>query len=168
MQRVAIIGSCGAGKTTLAKSLGERLDLPVIHLDAHYWQPGWQATDADEWQKIQQKLVKGDRWIIDGNYGSTMDIRLTAADAIVWLDFSRYLCLWRVFKRSLQHFGRVRSDMADGCPERLNWEFLRYVWNFSQLHRPKIVGKLARHQTDKQIIILRNAHQVSNWLKQTM
>ncbi len=100
MQRVAIIGSCGAGKTTLAKSLGERLDLPVIHLDAHYWQPGWQATDADEWQKIQQKLVKGDRWIIDGNYGSTMDIRLTAADTIVWLDFSRYLCLWRVFKRS--------------------------------------------------------------------
>ena len=166
MQRVAIVGICGAGKSTLARSLGHKLDLPVIHLDAYYWQSGWQETDSDTWQKIQQELIEGDRWIIDGNYGSTLDIRLAAADTIIWLDFNRYLCLWRVIKRYLQYPGKVRPDMAAGCPERLNWQFLQYVWNFSRLHRPKIVTKLAKYQTDKQIIVLRNPSQVLNLLQQ--
>ena len=165
MQRVAIIGSCGAGKSTLAQSLGEQLKLPVVHLDTHYWQPGWQEPDRDRWQEIHQELVKSDRWIIDGNYGNTLDIRLAAADTIIWLDFNRYLCLWRVFKRSFQYLGKVRPDMAAGCPERFNWEFIRYVWNFSKLHRAKILDKLEKY-ADKQIIILQNPRQVLNLLQQ--
>ena len=167
MQRVAIIGSCGAGKSTLAQSLGNKLKLPVVHLDAHYWQPGWQETDREQWQEIQQKLVKGDRWIIDGNYGNTFDIRASAADTIIWLDFNRYLCLWRVFKRSFQHFGRVRPDMAAGCPEQFNWEFLLYIWNFPRLHRLKIINKLTKYRGNKQIIILQNPLQVLDLLKRT-
>ncbi|MBE9043018.1 DNA topology modulation protein [Pleurocapsales cyanobacterium LEGE 10410] len=165
MQRVAVIGTCGAGKSTLARSLGQNLDLPVIHLDAYYWQPGWQETDPDTWQEIHRELIKGDRWIIDGNYGNTMDIRLAAADTIIWLDFNRYLCLWRVFQRYLQHPGKVRPDMAAGCPERLNWEFMHYVWNFPKLHRPKIVDKLTEYQEDKQIIVLQNPRQVLDLLQ---
>lgn len=165
MQRVAIIGSCGAGKSTLARSLGKKLNLPVIHLDAYYWQPGWQETNPDRWRERQQELSKGDRWIIDGNYGGTMDIRLTAADTIVWLDFKRYICLWRVFQRYLQYQGKVRPDMAAGCAERWNWEFMQYVWNFPKLHRPKIVDKLTEYQEDKQIIILQNSRQVLDWLQ---
>ena len=167
MQRVAIIGSCGAGKSTLAQSLGKKLKLPVVHLDAYYWQAGWLETEADKWQQVHQELVKEARWIIDGNYGSTMDIRLTAADTIIWLDFNRYLCLWGVVKRYLEYPGKVRPDMAAGCPERLNWEFLQYVWNFSKLHRSRITDKLEKYQGSKQIIILQNHRQVLNLLQQT-
>ncbi|MEM8721135.1 MAG: DNA topology modulation protein [Cyanobacteria bacterium P01_G01_bin.39] len=160
MQRLAIIGSCGAGKSTLARTLGNKLNLPVIHLDTYYWHPGWQSTDANHWIEIHQKLVKGDHWIIDGNYGNTMDIRLERADTIIWLDFNRYLCLWRVLKRYMQYPGKVRPDMAEECPERLNWDFFMYVWNFPQLHRSRIIDKLAKYQTDKQIIVLQNPRQV--------
>ncbi len=164
MQRVAIIGSCGAGKSTLARSLGEKLSLPIIHLDAYYWRSRWQEIDSAKWLKIQQELVEGDRWIIDGNYGNTMDVRFAVADTIIWLDFNRYLCLWRVFQRYLQYAGKIRPDMAAGCPERLNWEFLQYVWNFPKLHRMIIINKLAK-QASKQIIILQNPGQVLNLLK---
>ena len=165
MQRAAIIGSCGAGKSTLARTLGEKLNLPVIHLDAYYWQPGWQETEARRWHQIQQELIKGDRWIIDGNYGNTMDVRLAAADTIIWLDFNRYVCLGRVIKRYLQYFGKTRPDMAAKCPERLNYEFLQYVWNFPKIHRPKIASKLAQDRGNKQIVILQSPHQVSNLLQ---
>jgi hypothetical protein len=105
-------------------------DLPVIHLDAYYWQSGWQENDPQQWLQIQQELIQCDRWIIDGNYGNTMDIRLAVADTVIWLDFNRYLCLWRVCKRYLKYPGKTRPDMAANCPERLTREFLQYVWNF--------------------------------------
>lgn len=132
MQRVAIIGSCGAGKSTLARSLGEKLSLPIIHLDSYYWRSQWQEIDSAKWLEIQQELVKGDRWIIDGNYASTLDMRLAAADTVIWLDFSRYLCLWRVFQRYLQYAGKVRPDMATECPEKLNWEIFTVCVELSQ------------------------------------
>ena len=165
MQKIAIIGSCGAGKSTLARSLGAKLNLPIIHLDAYYWKSGWQETEPDRWLKVQQELMKGDRWIIDGNYGGTMNIRLAAADTVIWLDFNRYICLNRILKRNLQYFGRTRPDLAANCPERLNWEFLVYVWNFPQLHRPKIIEKIAPYRDSKQIIILQNPRQVLDLLQ---
>lgn len=168
MQRIVVIGSCGAGKSTLARTLGEKLALPVIHLDSYYWQEGWIETERSEWINIQQKLIKGDRWIIDGNYSNTLEIRLKAADAIIWLDFSRRLCLWRVVTRYIKYRGRVRPDMAAGCQEKLNLEFLQYVWNFPTQGRTKILGKLAKYRDFKQIIILSNPRQVSDFLKQSL
>ncbi|NJK56575.1 MAG: DNA topology modulation protein [Pleurocapsa sp. SU_5_0] len=166
-QKIAIIGSCGAGKSTLAVNLGKKLDLPVIHLDAYYWQSGWQETNTQQWLQIQEKLIKNNRWIIDGNYGNTMDIRLAAADTVIWLDFNRYLCLWRVFQRYLKYPGKTRPDMAVNCPERLTGEFIEYVWNFPQVHRSRITDKLAQYQQqeNKQIIILQNPHQVIDLLE---
>lgn len=168
MQKVAIIGSCGAGKSTLAVNLGKELDLPVIHLDSYYWQSGWQETDAQAWRQIQQELINGKSWIIDGNYGNTLDIRLAAADTIIWLDFNRYLCLWRVFQRYLKYSGKTRPDMAANCPERLTKEFMQYVWSFPQVHRSKITNRLVKYrkQENKQVIILQNPSQVLDLLEQ--
>ena len=162
MKRIAIIGSSGAGKSTLARSLSKKLKLPIIHLDAYYWQPGWRETDAKQWLETQQELVKSDRWIIDGTYGGSLNIRLAAADTIIWLDFNRYLCLSRILKRYLQYPGKTRLDMAQGCPERLNLEFFKYVWDFPRLQRPKIQAKLNKYDREKQIIILQNPRQVLN------
>ncbi len=166
MQRIAIIGCCGAGKSTLSNQLGLKLDLPIIHLDAYYWQPGWLETSTTEWITKQQSLIKKERWIIDGNYLQTMDIRLQAADTIILLDFPRILCLWRVVRRYLRYRGTVRSDMADGCVERLNWDFLLYVWNFAHSQRRSILSKIRPYQSYKQVMIFYHPQQVNSFLSQ--
>ncbi|MGV2827483.1 DNA topology modulation protein [Myxosarcina sp. GI1(2024)] len=166
MQRITILGSCGAGKSTLARILGVKLSLPVIHLDSYYWQEGWVETERTDWINIQQHLIQGDRWIIDGNYSNTLEMRLKAADTIIWLDFPRGLCLWRVITRYLKYRGRVRQDMAAGCEERLNLEFLQYVWNFPARKRAEILARLEKYRNFKQVIILPNPHRVSDFLEQ--
>ena len=108
------------------------LDLPVIHLDAHYWLPGWMEPQLDVWRERVRQLVLGETWIIDGNYSDTFDLRLTVADTIVFLDVPRHICLSRVIVRSLRSFGRIRPDMAPGCRERLDGAFLRWVWTYPE------------------------------------
>ncbi|GAB4534881.1 MAG: DNA topology modulation protein [Pleurocapsa sp.] len=166
MQRIAIIGCCGSGKSTLAVKLGLKLNLPVIHLDSYYWKAGWIESSEEEWIDKQKLLVKRDRWIIDGNYLNTMDIRLEAADTVILLDFSRWLCLWRIGQRYLHHRGKVRSDMADGCIERFNMDFLWYVWNFANNQKESILSKLELYKYGKQIIILKNTQQLKDFLSE--
>lgn len=88
------------------------------------------------------QLVAGDRWLIDGNYGGTLDLRLAAADAVVFLDTPRLRCLVRIVRRALKHRGRSRDDMTPGCPERLTWEFVRWVWSYPATRRPRILSEL--------------------------
>src|SRR5688572_4725457 len=97
MRRVLIIGSAGAGKSTLAQQLGAIVGLPVIHLDAHYWNAGWKETPQEEWKQRVAELLRRDAWIMDGNYGSTLRERVEAADTVILLDLSRVRCLYRVF-----------------------------------------------------------------------
>src|SRR4051812_11836598 len=98
MRRVVVIGSGGAGKSTLARRIGERLGLPVIHLDAEHWQSGWIEPSKEEWARRVSELVKADAWVIDGNYGGTMDSRLAACDTAIFLDLPRSLCVVRVVR----------------------------------------------------------------------
>jgi len=136
MKRIAIIGPGRAGKSTLARQLGDRLGLPVIHLDAHYWHEGWTETPKDVWEQAVRELTRREAWILDGNYGGTMDIRLAAADTIIFLDLPPLLCLWRVGTRQIRYRGRTRPDMGPGCPERLTSFFLKYIWNYRRDRRP--------------------------------
>ncbi len=143
MQRVLVIGSPGAGKSTFARALANRIALPLIHLDAEYHLPGWIERDEDEWRARLETLVAGERWIIDGNYGGSMDFRLSRADTAILLDYSVLVCLWRVLKRIVTLRGRVRPDAAPGCPERLDWEFLGYVAAFRTAKTPALERRLA-------------------------
>jgi adenylate kinase family enzyme len=151
--KIAIIGSGGAGKSTLARKLGHILKIPVYHLDKYYWHPGWVSTPGEEWTEFQQKMVLEDHWIIDGNYGSTMDIRLKAADTIIYLDYPPLLAILRAIKRRIQYHGRTRPDLNEGCPESFDWQFFKWIWTFRKLRRPGILKLLEDHRDKKTIII---------------
>jgi len=142
MRRVLVIGSPGAGKSTLAAGIASRTGLPLIHLDAHYWRPGWIETGKEEWAERVNLLASGDDWVMDGNHGGTLALRLARADTVLWLDFPVWLCLVRIVGRALRYRGRVRPDMAEGCPERLSLEFFFYTARFPWDGRRRIVEKL--------------------------
>ena len=114
MQRVLVIGSGGAGKSAFAVRLGQATGLPVIHLDAAYWKPGWREPSKDAWAARVTQLLAGEHWIMDGNYGGTLEQRLAACDTVVFLDMPRLLCIWRVLKRFVQYRGRTRPDVTAG------------------------------------------------------
>ncbi len=138
MRRVVIIGCSGAGKSTLARRLGERTGLPVVHLDREYWRPGWVEPARDDWRARVAGLAAGESWIIDGQYGGTLELRLARADTLIFLDLAMPVCLLRVLRRTLSGYGRTRAEMSPGCPERFDWPFLKYVWNYRRSHRPKM------------------------------
>lgn len=142
MERVLVIGSPGAGKSTLATAIARRTGLPLIHLDRHHWRSGWVEADKAEWEIEVAALIAGERWVIDGNYGGTLAARLARADTAIWLDYPVWLCIWRVFRRAIHYRGRTRPDMAEGCPEQLNWEFLVYTARFPWTGRKRILAKL--------------------------
>lgn len=143
MKRVLVIGSCGSGKSTLSRRLHERTGLPLVHLDRHYWKPGWVEPAKDEWRSKVSELISEDSWILDGNYGGTMEMRLKRADTVIWLDLSRYLCVLRVLKRTFVPGYRSRIDLAEGCSERFEFDFLKYVWNFPRDKNPLLEKRIA-------------------------
>jgi adenylate kinase family enzyme len=167
MKRVLVIGSGGAGKSTFARRLGERLGLPVIHLDRLYWRPGWVETPEDEWRRKVEELCAGESWVMDGNYSGTLDVRLAACDTVVFLDLPRTLCLWRVLKRAIIYWGASRPDVAEGCHENLNMEFFLWVWNYPRRSRPKVLSRLEEYGRDKQIVILLSSAEVEKFLEET-
>lgn len=164
MRRIAIIGSAGTGKSTLARGLGELTGLSVVHLDALYWGPGWIATPDEEWDAVVKEIASQEKWIIDGNYGRTMGPRLERADTVVFLDFPRVVCLWRVFRRWLRYRGRSRPDLAPGCPEQLSWEFVRRIWFYPKRSRPRVLERIEGHSADTEVIMLRSQKEIDRFL----
>lgn len=163
MQKIIIIGCCGSGKTTLAKDLAKKLDLPLIHLDKINWHGNWQTISKEEFDSILQEEVQKDKWIIDGNYNRTIPLRLKNCDTVIYLDFPIVLSLCGVMQRVMCNYGKTRDDMGGNCPERFDWEFIKFVLSFNRKHRKKYYS-LLEAETDKNIIILRNRHQVKKFL----
>jgi len=164
LQRILVIGSGGSGKTTFARRLAERTRLPLIHLDALFWRPGWDPTPAAQWRAKIDELVRRETWIMDGNYGGTLDIRLAACDTIVFLDVSRLVCLWRVLRRQLQHAGENRAELSAGCPERLTWEFVKWIWTYPARRRGSILRRLKKLEPHKRVHVLRTTGEMDRFL----
>ena len=165
MKRVMVVGCCGAGKSTFSNKLGKLKGLEVIHLDQYYWKPNWTESSPDEWAKIVDTLSQNHQWIMDGNYGGTMDIRIKRADTIIYLDYPTIKCLWRITKRILKYKGKSRPDMSDGCHERFDFEFYHYVATFNLVRRKRMLKKLESLKDRKQIHILQNDQEVDDYLK---
>ncbi len=165
MKRIMIIGSGGAGKSTLARQLGERLQLDVYHLDALMWKPGWVMASREERISIQQQLVKKDEWIIDGNFGNTLDLRLQAADTVILIDLPRIVCIYRVLKRVARYRGTTRPDMGASCEEKLDFAFLKWVWNFPNIQRLQLLQQIEQHPTKLNLIHLKSPRAVKNLIQ---
>jgi adenylate kinase family enzyme len=164
MKRIIIIGCGGAGKSTLARQLGEKLDLPVVHLDKLFWRPGWVQVSQEEFDRLHREELAKEKWIMDGNFNRTIPERVERCDTIIYLDFSRFACLRGVLKRVLTTYGTVRPDMGDGCPERMDLEFLKWVWNYNKDKRERNY-RLLNEAKHAQVIVLKNRRAVKGFLK---
>lgn len=165
MKKISIIGSGGSGKSTLAKKLGTTLNIKVYHLDSLFWKPNWLETEHGEWRDLQESLCVKDAWIMDGNYGGTMDVRLKHSDTVIFLDINRIICLYRVMWRTIMSYRRTRPDMAEGCKERFDFGFLRYIWDYPSTRQAKIIALLESLPSPKRVIILRSSTEVEKFLK---
>ena len=164
MQRILIIGNAGAGKSTFARALSLKLDLPLVHLDKLFWRGDWETVSRDEFDRLLQAALEKPQWIIDGNFSRTMDARLAKCDTIIYLDYSRWVCLWGMFQRVILNRGKVRPDMAEGCPERFDLDFLKWVWNFNKKHRENTY-RLLNETAGVETIVLKNRRAVKLFLK---
>lgn len=164
-QRVVVIGPSGAGKSTFARRLGAITGLPVTHIDQLFWQPGWVQTPANDYVQRLTDVVARERWIIEGVNSSTLDLRLPRTDLVVWLHRGRTACLWRVARRVASSYGRVRPDMAPGCPEGLpDRGFLTYIWTYPDRIAPRIAAAIERHGMAAQTVHLDSDRAAQVWL----
>jgi len=166
MRRILIVGNSGGGKSTLARRLGEKLSLPVIHLDVIFWKPGWVEIGADLFRAEVTRAVQAPAWICDGNFSGTWDIRMPAADTIVWLQQPRWLCLARAVWRVVSYRGRrTRPDMAPGCDEKFDLKFYRYILTYDAKVAPRLETALVEFGQHARVVRLRSDAEVASFLE---
>jgi adenylate kinase family enzyme len=164
-RRIIILGPSGAGKSTLARIIGKRLSIPVVHLDAINWLPGWVQADVPTFRKRLTEFASQDAWVMDGNYSSHLDIRMPRTEAVIWLDLPRYVYFPRAVWRSIKNYGREREDVGPGNRERFEWSFFRnWVWTYPKRSRAQHAELLANLPTAVRCIILRSRNDVGKFI----
>jgi adenylate kinase family enzyme len=156
MQRIAIVGCSGGGKSTLARALGERLGLPIVHMDTLFWLPGWTESDHDEFRARVDEAALDDRWVMDGGFITHSKARFVRADTVIWIELPIWLCLMRAIWRMMTHFGRSRANLAPGCPERFDLAFYRYIWNWDRDTRPRMQAAIDAWAPDARLVRLKS------------
>lgn len=156
MKKIMILGSAGAGKSTLARRIGTIIGIEVYHLDRFFWQKNWIPITQEELYKKVKSIVAKDSWIIDGNYSKSMDIRFNNADMIIFLDMPLWLCLWRVIIRRFKYSNKQRSDMGEECKEKIDWEFVKWIINYHKNKKQKLYKKLNQLSDEKRVYIIKN------------
>ena len=164
MERIVIIGCSGSGKSTLACRLGKKRNLPIVHLDRLFWKPGWQESTAEEFDKILAAELEKDQWIMDGNFNRTIPQRIAKCDTVIYLDYNRFVCLWGVICRVIKSYGKTRPDMGEDCPERFDWEFIKWIWNFNRTNRDRNY-RFLNEATHAETFAFKNRRQLKRFLK---
>jgi len=173
MTKIVIIGSPGAGKSTLAREIGHILKIDPIHLDHHFWRRGWKEYSRKRRIKIEQRLIrkKHDKWIIEGSYLSSSDNRLQAADTIIFLDTPFLLCLRRVIIRHRKELGRKRSDIPRKSTDKLDWLRIAKIICFPLVSRNWLLGKIKKLEkqsigtgSEKTVIIIQSSKELEAFL----
>jgi adenylate kinase family enzyme len=165
-RRVVVTGLAGSGKSTLSLALGAKTGLPVIHLDLHYWKPGWTAPTETEWREKQRGVLAGDAWIADGNYHETLDLRLELADSVVVLDVP----WWRCSGRALLRGFRMPGELPEGCHYsrfhrwRDEWQLAGRIWLHRRSDPEHEYETISQHQAQVAVHVLRSKEAVRDFL----
>jgi adenylate kinase family enzyme len=162
MKKVAIIGCGGSGKSHVSRQLGTVLNAPVTHLDAVYYDDEWNPLPAEKFEALQRDLVSAPSWVIDGNYNSTLSIRLATCDTAVFLDLPTWQCLWGIFSRQAKHGA---GQQEGGVYNRLTWNFVKYVAGYRRTMRPKALAQFQQHAGHAQVVMLTSRRRVRRWLE---
>jgi adenylate kinase family enzyme len=164
VNRVAIVGCGGSGKSYVARELSRLLDLPITHMDAVYFDDQWNPLPMERFEAVQRNLVAAPRWVIDGNYNSTIQLRLETADTVVFMDLPTHVCLWGILSRQLRH-GRGQNDQ-NGVYNRITGDVLRYVLGYRRKMRPRVLAKIDQHASGARVIMLTSRRQTRHFLRQ--
>ena len=155
--RILVMGCSGGGKSTLSQQIVTRFGLTYVSIDRDVlWLPGWVQRDRDEQRAVIGAKVQGERWIMDGTNPSTFDIRLPRTDLVIWVRMPRLLCIWGAISRWIKWMGRTRPEMAPGCIEKVDWEFLRFIWTFEEKFTPRVLAGLAEHGPNVPVLQLKS------------
>jgi len=174
-KRILVLGSSGSGKTTFSNQLGRVLNLKTVHLDAHFWKPGWVRTPSPEWRELVSSLIQEESWIMDGTYESTLDLRIPSADAIVLIETSRWTCLWRMLSRQAtvddqpdapvgQKLDRSIIRQRKALSHYVNW--IRYIWRYPAVIRPFVLDCIHQYGPDKTLVQLGGSKDIQRFLCQ--
>src|SRR4029453_15560505 len=133
MKRVLVMGSSGSGKSTFARRLSDMTGIPFVSLDALYWKPGWVASENAEFGQRVAEIARRPQWIMDGNFTNHGAGKLgrKTSDTVIWFDLPRSSCMFGIMRRTAGSYGQVRPEMAEGCPERLRFEFFSFFLAYS-------------------------------------
>lgn len=168
-KKIMVIGCAGSGKTTIAFKLHKKLHLPIIHLDQYYWKQNWQRSDLDEFTQTHDKLCLQDAWIMEGSYMKLLENRAAQADMIIFLDMPRYICLWRVIKRTIFNIGKTIPGNPEDCPQELFTikfiYFLQWIWNFNNRYKQTTLDLLNKWKNTKKVYIFTSQKEVDHFCK---
>lgn len=160
-RRILVIGCSGGGKSTLAQKLASHFDLTYLAIDRDIlWLPGWVERSREEQRQRIVERIAGERWIMDGTNPSTFDIRLPRTDIVIWVRMPRLLCVWGVVTRWLKHIGRTRPEMAPGCIEKVDWQFLEFIWTFEKKFAPRVTSAIAAHGPHVPVLKVKSRRQM--------
>lgn len=164
VDRIAIIGCGGSGKTHLANQLAALLNLPLTHLDGFYYDADWNPLPQEEFVAIQRNLVAGERWLIEGNYAGTLPIRLAVADTVIFLDLPAITCLTGIVQRRWRYRGGQHAQ--HGVYDRITWNFVRYIWGYRRTMRPRVRQLLDEYGNHVRLIALTSRRQAARFVAQ--
>jgi adenylate kinase family enzyme len=165
VERIAIIGCGGSGKSHMARELGAALGITPVHLDTVYYDQDWKPMDKETFAAAQRELVSAPQWVIDGNYASSLPIRLQAADTVIFLDLPSRTCLWGIAQRRIRHGGGQHD--AIGVYDRITWNFIRYILGYRRTMAPRVRALIAEHAGDAQVVVLHSRRAARRYLAHT-
>ena len=165
--KIAIVGYSGSGKSTLARKLAELYQIDVLHFDTIQFLPDWAIRSEDEKKKIAKAFLDThDSWVIDGNYSKLFyERRMAEADVIIFLLFNRFSCLYRAYRRYKQYKNETRPDMAEGCKEKFDLEFAKWIlWDGrTKRARERYRGIISKYK--KKAIVIKNQKELDRYIQ---
>jgi adenylate kinase family enzyme len=164
VDRITVIGCGGSGKTYLANQLGAALGLPVTHLDAIYYDANWNRLPAEEFAELQRELAAAPRWLIEGNYASSLPIRLAATDTVIFLDLPAATCLLGILQRRWWYRGGQHTQV--GVYDRITWNFVKYIVSYRTAMLPRVEAAIAVYGAHARLVRLTSRRQAAAFLTQ--